>query len=169
MPSYPDLEPGTAKTWINTGGDYTLTLTSLTNGSAREGDKGDFYDATKGYPEVLEILFETAVGSAATDGNTVELWVGESDSATAGTNNPGNLTGADAGVTNGDQLRRQLNLAGAMSLSNGRGTNVQKQRFVYFPTHRYVIPMVYNASGQTLSGTASNHKITVTPFYRVVN
>jgi hypothetical protein len=169
MPSYPNLQPGSAKTWINTAGTYTLTLTSLTNTSAREGGKGDFYDATFGYPEMLEVLFETAVGVAATDGNTVELWAGESDSATAGTNNPGNLTGADAGVTNGDQLRRQLNLVGALSLSNARGTNVQKQRFVYFPAQRYWIPMVYNASGQTLSGTAGNHKITVTPFYRVIN
>lgn len=169
MPNYPTLVAGTTQTWASTGGTYLITLTSLANAAAREGAKGDFFDATYGAPELLEVRFETAVAVAATDGNTVELWMGESDSATAGTNNPGNLTGTDAGVTNGDQLRRQLYLVGAMSLSNARGTNVQKQRFVYFPTQRYVVPMVFNASGQALSATAGNHLIAVTPFYRVIN
>ncbi len=169
MPNYPTLVAGTAKVWASTGGDYLLTLTSLANAALREGGKGDFFDATFGNPEVLEVLLETAVASAATDGNAVELLFGESDSATAGTNNPGSLTGTDQTVTNGAQVRRQLNFAGALSLSNGLGTGVQRQRFVYFPTQRYVIPAVYNASGQALSGTASNHRLTVTPFYRVIN
>jgi hypothetical protein len=169
MPSYPNLQPGSAKTWLNSAGTYAITLTSLANAALREGGKGDFYDATMGYPELLEILFETAVGVAATDGNVIELWVGESDSATAGTNNPGGLSGADATVTNGAQLRRQLNYAGGLSLSNATGTSVQRVRLLYHPTQRYVVPAVYNNSGQALSGTAANHKITVTPFYRVVN
>lgn len=165
LPDYATLVAGTPKAWKNTGGDYALTLTSLADGGGREGVKGDFHDATYGLPAFLDVRFESAVGSAATNGRVIELWAGESDHATAGTDNPGNLTGADAGLSNPDELKLQLNPVGALALSNARGTNVQKQRFVYRPTCRYWVPLVVNKSGQTLSGTAGNHSITVTPYY----
>lgn len=167
LPDYSHLEAGTKITWASSGGDKTLTLTSLANDAAREGDKSDsLIDGTKGLPELLEILFETAVNATATDGKTVELYIGESDNATAGTDNPGNLTGADAALSNPDELKRQLYYAGALVLSNARTTNVQKQRFVYFPTCAYVVPLVVNKSGQTLHATAGNHSLEITPYYR---
>lgn len=158
---------GTPKTWSTTG-DYTITLTSLANAAGREGGKGDFYSATYGLPEELEVRFETAVNATATQGNVVELWIGESDNATAGTDNPGNLTGADAGLSNPDELKLQCNLVGALALSNARTTSIQKQRFKYYPTARYLIPLVVNLSGQALHATAGNHKIVITPYYRQV-
>src|SRR4051812_20092213 len=94
---YSDRVAGTPYTWQSTGGDKAITLTSLTNGSAREGDKsGSIVDGTKGLPEYVEFRLESAVGSAATTGKEINLFIGESDNATAGTDNPGNLTGADA-------------------------------------------------------------------------
>lgn len=168
LPDYTDLIPGTAKTWDSTPTTYAITLASLANNAGREGAKGDFQDGTYGNPELLEVLFVAAVGSAATLGLQVELYAGESESATAGTDNPGNLTGADAGLSNPDELKLQCNLVGALNLSNARGTNPQKQRFVYFPTQRYWIPLVVNKSGQTLSATAGNFSIVVTPFYREI-
>lgn len=165
--NYSDLVPGTPVTWINSGGTYALTLTSLANGAAREGGKSaSWVDGTKGMPELIEVLFETAVTSAATTGREVVLFVGESDSATAGTNNPGNLTGADAGLSTPTELTTQLILLGSLILSNTRGTNVQKTRLRYRPVQPYCTPVVYNDSGVALSGTAGNHKITMTPFYR---
>lgn len=169
MPNYPTLVAGTACTWLNTGGDKVLTLTSLANAAAREGDKKDFYDATYGLPELLECRLETAVGSAATNGLAVELWLGESDSATAGTANPGNLTGADAGLTTPDEYKLQCTFAGALALSNARSTSVQVQRFSVPTTCRAVVPLIVNKSGQTLSGTAADHKLVITPYYRVIN
>lgn len=162
---YADYFPGTTKLWKASGGDYTLTLTSLANGSGREGDKGNFYDAVYGYPSYLAVRFESSVAVAATAGNQVELYFGESDSATAGTNNPGNLTGADAGVSNPDELKLQTFLVGGLTLSNARGTNIQKQDFMYVPTFRYLIPFVVNKSGQALGSTATDHVISVTPWY----
>lgn len=165
--SYSDLVAGTAITWKNTGGDKVLTLTSLANGAAREGDKSaTLVDGTKGLPEYVEFRLESAVGSAATTGKEITLFVGESDSATAGTANPGNLTGADAGLSTPTELTPQLNLVGALSLSNTRGTNPQKQRMRYKPLCAYLIPLVYNDSGQTLSGTAGDHQLVMTPYYR---
>lgn len=166
LPDYSDLDAGTAVEWSTTGGK-AITLTSLANGSGREGVKSDSWvDATKGKPEVVEVRFESAVAVAATDGSEVELYVGESDSATAGTDNPGNLTGADAALSNPDELKRQLVFVGSLVLSNVRGTNVQKQRFRFRPVCTYTIPLVVNKSGQALSGTAGNHKIVMTPYYR---
>jgi hypothetical protein len=108
------------------------------------------------------------VVGVVSQGLQLELYAGESDSGTAGTGNPGNLTGADAGLSNPDELKLQCNLVGGLNLSNARGTNVQRQRFVYFPTARYWIPLVVNKSGQTLSGTTGNHSIVVTPYYREI-
>ncbi len=165
--AYSDLVAGTPITWKSSGGDKALTLTSLTNGSAREGDKSaTLVDGTKGMPEVVEFRLESAVGSAATTGKEINLFVGESDSATAGTANPGNMTGADAGLSTPTELTPQLNFAGALVLSNTRGTNVQIQRLRYKPLAPYLIPLIYNDSGQTLSGTAGNHQLVMTPYYR---
>ncbi len=169
LPDYSFLEKGTSITWINTGGDKALTLTSLANDAGREGAKSaTLVDGTKGMPEVLEVRLESAVGSAATDGREIELYIGESDNATAGDDNPGNLSGTDAALSNPGELARQCYYAGSLVLSNARGTNVQKQRLLYYPTCPYIIPLVVNKSGQTLSGTAGNHKLVVTPYYRKI-
>lgn len=164
---YSDLVAGTPVTWTSSGGDKVLTLTSLTNNSAREGDKsGSWVDGTKGLPEVIDVRFESQVGSAATNGLEIELFVGESDDATAGNANPGNLTGADAGLSNPDELKSQLIFVGSLVLSNARGTNVQKQRFRFKPVCAYTIPVAVNKSGQTLGATGTNHKVVMTPYYR---
>jgi hypothetical protein len=165
--AYSDLVAGTAVSWKASAGDHVLTLTSLVDQAVREGDKSaTLVDGTKGLPELLEFRLESAVGAAATAGKEVSLYVGESDSATAGTDNPGNLTGADAGVTSGTELLPQLNFVGSLVLSNARGTNVQKQRLLYAPTCAYLIPVLFNNSGQTLSATAGNHQLVMTPYYR---
>lgn len=166
--AYSDLEKGTAITWTSSGGDKVLTLTSLANSAAREGDKSaSWVDGTKGLPEIIEVRVETKVGSAVTaPTQPVELYIGESDNATAGTDNPGNLTGADAGLSNPDELSSQITFVGAINLSNARGTNIQKQRFRFKPVCPYSIPVIYNRSGQTLGSTGTDHKVVMTPYYR---
>jgi len=166
LPDYSYLVAGTPVEW-STSGDKALTLTSLANNGSREGAKSDtLVDGTLGMPELLEFRLESAVSSAATSGAEIELFLGESDHATAGTNNPGNLTGTDAALSNPDELKAQLNYVGSLVLSNARGTNVQKQRLRYLPVCPYIIPLIVNKSGQTLSGTAGNHKLVMTPYYR---
>lgn len=160
LPDTSGLKAGTAITWINTGGTYALTLTSLANDAGRQGVKGDL---GANWPVQCNVHFETAATSAATDGSPVELYWAASTSATAGTANPGsNLTGADAAVTAPDQVKRQLLFLGPLVLSNTVGTAAQSQRFTLFPPTRYGFPVVVNKSGVALSATASLHKITVT-------
>ena len=167
LPDYSDLIRGATVTWKNSGGDKTLTLTSLTNGSGREGDKSaTLIDGTYGMPELLEWFLLSAVGTTVTS-TDLELYLGFSDSSTAGTNNPGNLAGADGAWSTPDELKLQLALAGCLNFSNGRTTNIQKVRLWYpRPAAHYVIPALVNKTGQTLSGTASDHQLIMTPLYR---
>lgn len=170
MSNYSRLLAGTSVTWKNTGGDKALTLTSLASAAAREGDKSaSIVHGTYGLPEYLEFRLETSMAVAAANGTTIDLLIGESDSSTAGTNNPGNLTGADASWSNPSELCTQLRLAGSLILSNARGTNIQKVRLVLpRPLSGYIIPVIYNQGGQALGSTASDHQLVMTPYYREI-
>lgn len=164
--NYSDLAPGTAIVWKNTGGDFALNAKALANGGIREGGKSaTLVDGTKGFPEVLEIVAETKLQVAPTAGNECPVYLGFSTSATAGTANPGGLTGVDAAVGNADQLP-QLTLCGSIVLSNALGTGVQRQRFLVQPKAEYVIPVFQNSSGQTTTNVDGETSISIRPWYR---
>ncbi len=157
---------GTALSWKASGGDYALTLTSVTNGNGRQGAKGDLGQY---WADGFSALFSAAVGSAATNGNVIELWWAPSPSATAGTDNPGGLSGTDATFnTTPDEYKYQLQYIGSLNLSNNAGTAVQTQVFAPFvPFARYGMPVVVNKSGQTLSSTAGNFEVRLIPIATV--
>lgn len=161
LPDYLKFTVGTSKSWKASGGDYLLTLTSVTNGNGRQGEKGDLGSSRA---RLWEVLFTSSVGSAATAGTEIELYWAASTSATAATDNPGNTSGSDATYnTAPDEYKLQLIFIGSLILSNNAGTGIQKQRFVFSPPCRYGMPVIVNKSGQTLGGTAGDHTITLTP------
>jgi hypothetical protein len=160
LPDYFKREAGTAKSWKSSGGDYALTLTSLANGSYRQGAKGDLGAA---WAQEWAVMFSSAVGSAATNGLTIDLYWAPSTSGTAGTDNPGNCDGTDSALSSGAELVKQLIPLGSLHLSNARGTNVQKEYFVLAPPTRYGMPVIGNISGQTLGSTAGDHEVRLTP------
>ena len=167
------LVAGTATTWKPSGGTYALSLTGLLTGAARQGVKSATLLQTPPglqsaiLPEVLRLILQTQFTGAPTAAAEVSLWLGFSDSATAGTDNPGGLTGTDAGVSNTDVLG-QLLYAGSLVASNSLGTAVQ---LAYLgpvaPLDQYVCPVVYNQSGSALDNTGSHHILTMIPYYRV--
>lgn len=164
--NYSDLTPGTALTWMNTGGDYAMNMKALANAGIREGGKSaTLVDGTTGFPEILEVIAETKLQGAPTAGNRCLVYLGFSKNSTTGTENPGGLTGADAAVGNADQLN-MLTFLGAIVLSNALGTGVQRSRFVIAPTAEYVIPVFQNGSGQTTSNVDGETKIVIRPWYR---
>lgn len=164
--NYSDLTPGTAITWTNTGGTYAMNMKNLANAGRREGVKSaSLVDGTKGMPELLEITAETKVQSTPTDGKEFNIYLGFSSSGTAGTDNPGGLTGADAAVGDTDQLP-QLTFAGAIVMAGSLTTGVQRQRFLARPLAEYVIPACHNDTGQTTSNVDGETKITIRPWYR---
>lgn len=164
--NYSDLTPGTAVVWKNTGGDKAMNMKNLANNGIREGGKSaTLVDGTKGFPELLEITVESKVQSAATDGLEMEIYLGWSSSATAGTDNPGGLTGADAAVADVDQLA-QLTFAGSLVMASSLGTGVQRQVIEARPKKEYVIPVMNQKSGQTTTNVDGETAITIRPWYR---
>jgi hypothetical protein len=161
LPDYFLNEVGTAKSWKSSGGDYTLTLTSVTNGNGRQGAKGDL---GANWSRRFIAMLASSVGVAATAGTEIELWWAPSTSATAGTDNPGGAGGTDATFnTTPDEYKQQLIFIGSLILSNNAGTGIQKQYFEFFPPTRYGMPVVVNKSGQTTGSTASDHEVRLTP------
>lgn len=161
LPDYVKNEVGTPVTWKASGGTYALTCTSVTNGNGRQGAKGDL-GANRA--RIHDVLFTSSVGSAPTAGNEIELWWAPSDSATAGTDNPGGTSGTDATFnTAPDEFKQQLQFIGALTLTNSAGTGVQKEYLSFVPKCRYGMPVVVNKSGQTLGSTAADHTVTLIP------
>jgi hypothetical protein len=162
LPEYLLKEVGTALSWLNTGGDYALTLTSVSNNNGRQGAKGDLgqYRPRRWVPFVT-----SSVASAATAGTEIEFYWAASRNATAGTDNPGGTSGTDATFnTTPDEYKTQLIFLGSLVLSNNAGTAVQKQCLPAFePPLRYGMPVVVNKSGVALGGTAADHSFILIP------
>lgn len=167
LPDYFGLVAGTPLSWLASGGTYALTATSLANGAVRAGDKsGTLVDGTLGMPKVLGFRLESQVASAVTS-TPLMLYIGASENATASSENPAQLTGSDATVTSGSELLAQLDFVGSLVFSNAIGTTVQKRTgLLYFPVLPYIIPVLYNNTGQALGSTAGNHVLIMTPYYQ---
>lgn len=161
LPDYIKNEVGTSITWLGSGGTYAMTFASITNNNGRQGVKGDL-GANRA--RIWDVLFTSAVGSAATAGNEIELWWAASNSGTAGTNNPGGTSGTDATFnTTPDEYKQQLLFIGSLVLSNNAGTGIQKTWLSFVPPCRYGMPVYVNKSGQTGSATENLHGVTLIP------
>lgn len=151
---------------MNTGGDKAMNMKALASAGIREGVKSaTLVDGTKGFPEVLEVTLEAKLAVAAVDGVELIVYFGFSSSATAATDNPGGLTGADAAVADADQLP-QLTFVGALVAASSLGTGTQRQVFQVRPLKEYIVPVLQNSAGQATTNVDSETKITVRPWYR---
>jgi hypothetical protein len=167
--TYGPLVAGSTVVWTVTGsGNKVLTATSLADQAARQGDKSDtLVDVTRGLPVWLEILVETQVQVVPTDGKELECWLGFSSNSVQGTGNPGGLGGADAALANPTSVKAQLTFAGSVIMSNAIGLGVQRQDpFLVRPKDAFVIPVLVNNTGQTISATGNQTKISITPWYQ---
>ena len=169
MATYGPLVAGTPITWADSGGTNTMTLSALASGSARQGPKSTtLVDNTKGLPALLEVLLTVTPTSAPTDLKTVDCYLSFSDSATAGTNNPGNLSGTDATYTAGAGELAQPVFAGSLVASHDIGAAAQFQRFLVVPQDAYVSPALVNnmdVAFKTATGVTV-HSITISPWYQ---
>jgi hypothetical protein len=174
MPTEILTKSGTPTVWADTT-DYLgllgtrthqIDLTSLAaSGNARQGVKADL-GATRAavYAVTISLNFDVAPSS----GDIVSLWWAPSPSATAGTANPGGVSGADAAYTGtaGDVLADsilQLTLIGNLIATSDADTVTQIQTFMFSPEHRYGSPVVYNEADQAFEGDADVMAIAFTP------
>lgn len=169
-------QSGTAKTIKNSGGDAAITLASLANSSsestgARQAVKLDL-GATRGRSYQVKADFELA--ATPTAGNVIELWWSPSASATAGTDNRGGASGADASYTgyssNISASLKQCQLIGAFVCTAQATATVQKAVVAgaFVPQERYGSLIVFNKSGAAFHSTDTNQVITLTPSEDVI-
>lgn len=140
--------------WTSSGGDETLTLTSLADGNGRAGDEHDF-GAT--HAARVRISLEVDFNVAPTAGETVDVYWSSSHD---GTDYDGECTGSDADYNSEDDMKR-LHYVGSLVASND--TDPQRASWVFFLPARYGLPVVSNQSGQALTSTGTDQIITVTP------
>ncbi len=156
------VKTGTAKVWADATDytpndeDYQIDLTSLADGAARQGAKGDL-GATRPRRYAVEVWIEYDV--APVSGTTCDIYWAPSAHATAATENHGGASGSDAAYTGtaGDSLDdslKQLDFIGSCILTSDAATVVQRFSFVYSPPHRYGMPVIDNNGGQALEGDA---------------
>ena len=156
------LKTGTALVWADATDygqddeDYQIDLTSLANGAARQGAKGDL-GATRPRRYAVHVWIEMDVAPAS--GATVDVYWAASAHATAATENPGGCSGSDAAYTGtaGDSLDdslKQLDFIGSCILTADAATVVQRFTFVYSPPLRYGMPVIDNNGGQAFEGDA---------------
>ena len=157
-----NLKQGTAKTWINSGGDYGITFASVADNAARQGAKGDLGAS---FAEEWGVLFAIETGSVAPSaGEAYELWWAGSPNTTAGTDNPGGASGTDSAYKAGevDEWKKQLMFVGALSCTNDANT-IQTQMLSFSPKFRYGMPVIVNKSGQTANSSNTNHRAVFYP------
>lgn len=104
---------------------------------------------------VIELL--TRFATAPTSGAIVEVWW---CSSRDNTNFDGALASADAAAS-ATNIHRMLRYVGALIADNT--TVAQSQSWDFFLPGRYGFPVIYNRTAQSLSATAADHLITVTP------
>lgn len=155
---------GVAITWKKTSGDYAITLASLAAGAARQGVKGDL-GATRAQRWACRVQFNMDVAPANV--SPITIYWSSSPSVTAATDNTGGASGADAAYTGpaGGLLNAllQMQMIGVIPMTADADTVLQIAEFVWYPTQRYGMPVVYNGAGQALEGDDDSHQIVMYP------
>lgn len=159
------VQNNTIKTIKNSGGTAAITLASLANGSGRQSVKMDL-GATRASLWRVYATFEIA--ATPTAGATIDLYWAPSASATAGTDNPGNVLGTDSAYAgysaNLTAAIKQLVFIGSFICTTQATTTVQAANVGMFaPPDRYGSLVVVNNSGAALHSTDTNQCVTFSP------
>ena len=148
------LEQGTTLSWLNAAGDEIITLTSLADAAARQGEEHDFGAL---WPPLVRIELETIVAVGPTAGVPINVyWASSQD----GADYDGEMGAADAAVADINQLLR-CHFVGVLAADNDTATI--RGSWVFPLPARYGLPIVENKSGQALSAVAASHHVKVTP------
>lgn len=145
-----------------------IELANLANNTYRQGAKIDLANGLPAgqLPAELEVTLAIKPSLNPVTGGTIGAWLGWSSSSDAATDNPANLSGIDAIYTgynfNPDESVIQLLRLSPLILT----PNAITQRGELTPapiavSRRYVIPVIKNASGHTLSGDSSDHVLII--------
>ena len=160
-----DLRHGTA-----TDTEVQLDLTGVTNGAARQSAKFDL-GAVRAPAYNVRCAFELA--ATPTAGAVVSLYVAPSQDATAGTGNPGAVSGADAAYTgyssNLAASLKQLQYVGDfVCTAQATGTVQVAGAGIFVPRERYGSLVVVNNSGAAFHSDMVETHIVLDPVYEQI-
>lgn len=152
-----------------TGTDADIDLGALAiSGAARQSVKLNLGSVN------LDLEYEMMAyiewHSAPTAGGTVDFYIGWSDNATAGNNNPANLSGTDAvfqgygaDTASGTEALKQLDYVGSLVATADADVQVASVG-IFRPKAQYMMLVVVNNSSVALANTdAIETAVTVTP------
>jgi hypothetical protein len=145
---------------------HQIDCTGVAVGEARESDKITF-PTNLDLEYILGASIEFA--TAPTAGETVDFYMGWSNSATAATNNPGGLTGSDADYagysTNLADSLKQLSYLGTMVATVQATTTVQIDTAIatFVPRAQHGILVVVNNTSDAFMTDAVEIAFRITP------
>ncbi len=154
MPTDILQEQRTARTWMASGGDEVLTLTSLATAAGR---KGDGHDWGASFAANVIVTLKTKFAVGPTSGNVLQVWWASSPD---NTDFDGGLSAGDGAASDTDIIRQCFWIG---NLVADNTTNAQQQSWFFRMPTRYGFPIVFNNSGQALGSTAGDHKLTIVP------
>lgn len=170
LPDVFRVQNGTTKTIRNSGGDAAITLASLANAAGRQSVKLDLGATRSAF---YDVYLDVEIAASPTAGNTIDLYWGPSINATAGTDNPGNMSGTDAAYagysSNLAATVPQLQLIGN-AVVTAQATATAQHIYVgrFSPAARYGSLAYVNSSGAALHSTETNQAVRFIPVEGVV-
>lgn len=150
------IQPGTAQSWLNTGGAVDLNLASLADNAARQGES---LDLGAEFAEVYGFTLKIKPGTAPTAGALARLALGFSPD---GSTWPGGLSGADGALSSPADRFPQLQELRALVLRSS--TDTQTVTGTFRPSGRYVAPAVWlDGVGAALDADGTAHAVVIWP------
>lgn len=146
----------TALVWKNTGGDAVITLASLAASTGRQGAQVD--RGAGSFASRYRWRFWTKFATAPVLDERIRLFIKTSD-GTIADNDDG--TG-DIALSSSDKLKNLLFL-GDMRVDEAATAAVMSASGFVEIDSRYINPVVYNATVDSTSATATDHGFSLTP------
>jgi len=153
---------------IKSGGDAGITLASLAAAAWRQFAKLDLCGGGTPFPLYVDFRIQAKPTSAPTAGGRVQLFIGFSDSGTAATNNPANLSGADAAYlgygaasTDADECMAQMTEVSPPLVASADAV-IQSSEWIgkIEVKDRYMVGAIRNSMSQAFSSTEADHQVT---------
>lgn len=150
-------QPGTALTWLNTGGTELLTLTSVVAGAGRQGALHDF-GAVTAKASTYEYRAWVKVQATPAIGETIDLYQKTSDGT-----RPDNDDGTgDIALSDVNKLLN-LDWFDAIAVDEVSASVLMVKSGLIQIRTRFWGPIFLNNTAATLSATATDHGFSLTP------
>ena len=149
----------TAITWRATGGTELFTPTSLAAAAGRQGAMHDLGSASRSPRYAWRAFLKP--GAIRVVGEVVRVYIKTGSGSTAGTR-PDNDDGTgDIAVSSEDKLKN-LTQIGSIIIDEDAAVEMVGHGFILLP-HRWVAPIFWNATANSLSATAGDFGFDLTP------